>query len=669
MFTDSPTKTDLLGRLPFAENIAKALIRFSEKNIAGIVTAITGKWGSGKSTLLTFVQDNLIAYKEKYNSNLEMVVFNPWMFVDTADMHAVFLNEIASKFKSIQEQQKNKRRKGKFLNLVKGLAGTNNYTKVVIPHIDKLLEQYKYNKTSKIKGDIDNALEKSKIKLFVFIDDFDRLYPKQVFELLQILKLACNFKNTYYVVAYDREAVETSIETQFKDYGKKFLDKIIQAEFLIPEPTSEQVESILKRELEQLLQGLGTAFDCKPLFVNWRLRMFINAFTTLRDVYRYLNSLQFSLPGILEEVNMIDFLLIELVRLNDFQSYQKIYNDYTIAHRVHGNLSNIISKEYPASFDRPITNSIVEYLLVDKGILNYTNDSGEGRRLKDPAYFMRYFTLQLNSSDVTEQEILAIIANPAASHNLLVTILNAGRIDEFAKALLRDDRYKEYENVDFSLVTTLFFFFNSTIGKYEYDNHKFADLILCFICLEYDNRAKLFGEFIQMMMQMRTNVNDGVIYYFHYMLLASETPSRYSRSWSEFRDYYITKIDEIRAFYIEYLRNVVVRCTDFGKLESNRLISKIKIMDYATYLPEIYARDFEEKFASNKEGALFLLYCVVSIDASDNKPFDIEQKKMEVFLPDELKAIFLQKLAALNHNDLSRNEGELVRYFLGRVKL
>ena len=81
-------------------------------------------------------------------------------------------------------------------------------------------------------------------------------------------------------------------------------------------------------EIQKLFSELEIDFDFRALTSIWNFQKLKYYFTTLRDVYRYLNSLRFSLPVIYNEINVIDFLLLEAIRLCDFEIYNKIYGEY-----------------------------------------------------------------------------------------------------------------------------------------------------------------------------------------------------------------------------------------------------------------------------------------------------------------------------------------------------
>ena len=55
-----------------------------------------------------------------------------------------------------------------------------------------------------LKERIDDVLKNSTTKVFIIIDDIDRLLPKEIANIFRLIKLNANFKNTFFFLAYDK---------------------------------------------------------------------------------------------------------------------------------------------------------------------------------------------------------------------------------------------------------------------------------------------------------------------------------------------------------------------------------------------------------------------------------------------------------------------------------
>ena len=96
-----------------------------------------------------------------------------------------------------------------------------------------------------LKQDIDTAIIENKLRIFVFIDDLDRLTPNEVIEVFQIIKLNASFKNTVFVIAYDKEVVQDILALHHGFNGEKYIEKIVQVDYRIPDPLDEVLQADL----------------------------------------------------------------------------------------------------------------------------------------------------------------------------------------------------------------------------------------------------------------------------------------------------------------------------------------------------------------------------------------------------------------------------------------
>lgn len=94
--SDSPIKShkqDILGRLPFAENIANLAI--NSFNGSSLVVAIDGKWGDGKTSIKNLAINEIYKIKPK---DVAVVDFNPWIFTSQGKIAQEFYCQIFKGF-------------------------------------------------------------------------------------------------------------------------------------------------------------------------------------------------------------------------------------------------------------------------------------------------------------------------------------------------------------------------------------------------------------------------------------------------------------------------------------------------------------------------------------------------------------------------------------------
>jgi predicted KAP-like P-loop ATPase len=192
-----------------------------------------------------------------------------------------------------------------------------------------------------LKEEIKTELQELDGKIVIIIDDIDRLTSKEIQELFRALKAVVDFQNIIYLLAYDKEIVIDALEYEFHPAlhtnpnnnhraGIKYLEKIVQ--FEVPLPVIGEYH--LKQYTEKTI-FTDLFYDTNSdLFDQTRwtdiyhkgLKQFI---LTPRSVIRLHNSLELLYPPLKNEVNVIDFICLEIIR----QNYPKLYNLIKENHR------------------------------------------------------------------------------------------------------------------------------------------------------------------------------------------------------------------------------------------------------------------------------------------------------------------------------------------------
>lgn len=201
----------------------------------------------------------------------------------------------------------------------------------------------KYKPIEELKNEIDAKLlswEKDK-KLLVFIDDLDRLENKRIWDIFQIIKSTWNFKNTIYLISYDKQIVEPILNKFY--WWKDYLGKIVQYEVNLPKITNDDITSLFYKYIENFISKINenftTSYEIRstdfPKF--WKFLSFQawnEVFKTVRDIKRFFNELyaDFSIMHsnfIEKEIDIIDFVLIEIIKFADNWLYNLIYQTFS----------------------------------------------------------------------------------------------------------------------------------------------------------------------------------------------------------------------------------------------------------------------------------------------------------------------------------------------------
>ncbi|MET2983926.1 KAP family P-loop NTPase fold protein [Aureibaculum conchae] len=453
MHTDLPLKensTDKLGRHPFAYEIASGLVKSFKDNNESIVLGINGTWGSGKSTLLNFIINEVEEISSSINQEIIVLRFNPWMFSGQKELQSVFLRELILKLKNNSEKLKNASKKiAEFLEYLNWVNYVHSGAGEALKSLKNIFKKAgKEKELSELKKEIDNILIESKVKLYITIDDIDRLTPNEITDIFQLIKLNGNFANTIFILAYDQNVVQTALENQFGENGKKYIEKIVQVDYTLPSISKEDISRLFIDNLNILFNDDEITDKIKELNESIKSEPFINFFSSLRDIYRFNNSIKLRLPSIVNELNILDFLLIESLRVFDQKAYKFIIdNKKSLVYKSDNNINNF---NFRSNNDEQSTDAFIESIefndlikqilrrlfIVDSSYsfnANTPEDLIRGKRVANESYFNRYFNLQLSNFDIQEYVFESFINENSAEENedILKNVQQKGQLFQF----------------------------------------------------------------------------------------------------------------------------------------------------------------------------------------------------------------------------------------------
>lgn len=480
LYSDSKSKDDFLHRLPFAAGIARNLVYSMPEQNESLVFGLNGRWGFGKSTLLEFVVNEIKElHLSRNDEKFEIFEFNPWMFSGQEQLLLSFYRALLKKIgKEESPIHKHSKKLSNWLEnstlgkVVSELPGIGEYTEKTKKGLRQLIGE---GDLEDVKAKLSDALVKGGIRLYIIMDDLDRLTPDEITQVFQLVKLSANFKNTVFLLAYDKDIVVNAIEQKFKDNGERYLAKIVQVDYTLPEMLEEDIKSIFFKHIEDFFRKFNIPITHELTNLNffWSIRGLKNYFRTLRDVYRYLNGLSFRLPEVWERVNIVHFLIVEAIRVFDFNGYQKLYFECFDWNRKHGSFPNFTDDvEWTKNnFPNQITRELLIYIRqkIDKRPL----DSGITYRsdLFSTDAFEIYFALQKSKIDFERKDFDDFLANPETPWPQLLNIYSNGRIESLLKKLVSPEWIEGYPNGGTTLVAHLVNFFNGTISqdiRYKY---------------------------------------------------------------------------------------------------------------------------------------------------------------------------------------------------------
>lgn len=308
----NPTN-DAFGYASFAKDLSQSLNKMVPSE--GIVMAIYGEWGSGKSTLLNFVSNYL---DREDNDKLMVFRFNPWWFSDREDLTRLFFDQLSNAL----GKNKYKALKKKIADMADALSD-QQYGWVASLFI-KIFGFGSDKDVVTLKEEIGEILKESDKKIIIMIDDIDRLNADEIRDLFRTIKAVGNLPNIIYLLAFDKEVVVKALETEQNLSGSDYLEKIVQVPFELPVPDKILLRTYLFKELEKILNNSATEEFDEYHWGNVYYDGIDPFIQTPRDIVRYTNAVSVTFPIVKNEVNTVDFLAIEALRVFNQRAYNFI---------------------------------------------------------------------------------------------------------------------------------------------------------------------------------------------------------------------------------------------------------------------------------------------------------------------------------------------------------
>lgn len=442
---------DKFQRFEFAKRVATTIS--NRKNEDCIVIGLYGAWGEGKTSLLNFIESELLK-----NENILCVKFNPWRYTDENALLNQFFQKLADTLDSNLKTKKEKageilKRYGKLINLELPVFGNVGETLANTGDVLDIVD------IEVLKSRLEEILKSTKSKIVVFIDDIDRLDKTEIHSIFRLVKLTADFSNTTYILSFDEEMVSAAIGERFgqgdQRSGQNFLEKIIQVPLKIPSAQPESLKDFCLEIVENAVNSNNikiTEEEIRQFFYQFTTNILVRL-DTPRLAVRYGNSISFTMPLLYKEVNIVDLLLIEAIKIFYPEFYSFIKNnpslfiassnislgkdikesrqqqldslgkDYTSSQKV--GVLRLIQELFPIRQDDTIFSSF------DKNIIDVWF---KNKNIVSPKYFNKYFSYSVMKgeiSDVVFQNFIdeSISLNSDEVTNTLKTLIEQSNPD------------------------------------------------------------------------------------------------------------------------------------------------------------------------------------------------------------------------------------------------
>ena len=298
---DQPTTSkdeDLLGRRGEAESLAEKIFK-TDTSKGAFTLGLTAPWGAGKTSFMLVMREYL---RKKPSQEVIVMAFNPWMYRKAPNLTQVFFEELSRTLAPYNSDLASA-----FIRYVRSLLAqeSNAWLQLVV----RLLPQESNEKSiTEQYESLSQEICRLGRKIFIFIDDVDRLEGEELVELFALVRNSSSFPCMSYILAYDKEYVASQLKGCFDQHTHRYMEKILQEEYALAQITPEQLERALERGLRRIgSEALFTAIKGSQILLSYHL-------PTLRAVKRICNTLSSCRKDLEGNVALFDWFIIELIR-------------------------------------------------------------------------------------------------------------------------------------------------------------------------------------------------------------------------------------------------------------------------------------------------------------------------------------------------------------------
>jgi len=433
---------DRFGRWPFAARIADTIAERSGSET--LVIGVYGRWGSGKSTVLNFIKKRL-----ETRDDVVYATFNPWLFASTEQLLNEFFSLIAETLTRHLKTPVEKlgdflSRFGRAASGVSVAAGAGGLDpSALIQGVAGLLGSVDM---ADMRKRVNAVLRESKKRVVILIDDVDRLDVEETYLLFRLVKLVADFENTTYILAFDEQVVAAALSRRYPEqqrFGEGFVEKIVQMPLHLPPARLDLVHRVIFEGIDELLNREKLTLEIEDVV------RFRSAFDDLgldiatpRAATRYLNAIQFAVPMLKGEVDLVDLLLVEEIRVALPSLYQWVSRNKKLLTEPSLTLSGKSTEDVAALDDSVATltsaqavrgRKIVSELFPRaQAVWSPFHVGGveeealaRAKRLSSSAYFDRYFAYAVPPDDVADAEIMRLVQLADSADPEVNTVLHA----------------------------------------------------------------------------------------------------------------------------------------------------------------------------------------------------------------------------------------------------
>lgn len=302
---------DFFGYQKMVDSLLADLYDTDVENEAFSV-GIAGKWGVGKSSFINLLRNSI---PKKGGLIVDLY---PRSSMNLSAISLDFFNSLSNTLKGYHTGSWHI--VDKYVKSLRCIEGKGWFNKT----IDAIEVFAKTDEKERLQ----NVITEIGRKIFVIIDDLDRLTAPEILEVLKIIDRNGSFKNVIFIVAYDKEYVNAVLRKYLGYQGSEmFTDKYFNFEYSLPAHNFYMEKQYVANYIQnKITVNEGDAVTKNDLLTVWNRigGSVVRYLGLMRDVKRFINILMSRLASVKNDVNVEDFIFITLLRYKDLDLYYKL---------------------------------------------------------------------------------------------------------------------------------------------------------------------------------------------------------------------------------------------------------------------------------------------------------------------------------------------------------
>ena len=324
---------------------------FKDKYENSFSIGIVGPWGIGKSSFMNHLKieienqiENFPNIEDEFltktpQNNIigcqEIVFFEFSPFLNHNE--DTVINDFFTQLSNILSN-----RSGKLSNSLQtysekliSIADNNKLTQIF--QLSNL--QNENSSVNELYKQVNVILKELELKIIIFIDDLDRLSPKEILQVLKLIRNTSNFPNFLFVVALDKEYVVNALKEIGEYTNTNYIDKFFQLECYLPEL---DYTDLIESAILFIEQSNFNEIDKEKIKKSIRNEIFLfpEYIQNFRDVKKFINQLRFeynNVQDLFQEIWVKDYINLMFLKnrfpevyryiIVNFESFFEISND------------------------------------------------------------------------------------------------------------------------------------------------------------------------------------------------------------------------------------------------------------------------------------------------------------------------------------------------------